>query len=434
LFFSVCLPAILIRNPQSSIRNRIMPIQLLILADDLTGSADTAAQFVRSGIAAAVALGDDPPFALPRLEVLSVDTETRHVPPLVAFRRVASVVQAARNAGINRFYKKIDSTFRGNVGAELEALIQAASADQLFLVPAFPRGGRITREGNQYVHGVPLHESAFNRDPLEPMTGSYIPSIIGRQTKFPVHCIDRVAFESFDIQNERRSGIFCFDAETDCDLLAIGERFAAGDGLRIMAGSAGFAAILPQVLPLKKSSIALPEYYERLLVVNGSLNEVSVAQVAAARQRDMFCAYLHPDEVESTVRGNDGAIRALVEPIVRHLNAEGRALFSSPAKPFDGLSPATCATVLGHITAAVLEQVPDLNLAVFGGDTAFAVCKAIDAGILHPALEIEPGCTVCSSGRPGAKGAVIVKSGGFGSKNIVAAIETYISTGSKGRG
>ena len=410
-----------------------MSIKLLILADDLTGAADTAMQFASAGIASAVSLGDGLPLSNPSVAVLSVDTETRHLPPLDAFRRVVSIVQTARMAGINRFYKKIDSTFRGNVGAELEALIQAASADQLILVPAFPRGGRTTRDGNQYVHGVLLQESAFSRDPLEPMTGSSIPSILARQTPFPVHCIDRVAFESFTIQNERRPGIFCFDAESDRDLIAIGKRCAAGDGLRIMAGSAGFAAILPEVLSLQRTTVILPKFHERLFVVNGSLNDVSVAQVAMARQRGIFCAYLHPEEADRNIWRDDAAVGALVEPIVHHLNAQGRALFSTPAKPFEGPSPAACATALGQVVAAVLEQVPDVNLAVFGGDTAFSVCKAIGAELLYPVAEIEPGCTVCSRNRSHASGAVLVKSGGFGSRDIIGSIETYISQGSNDR-
>jgi uncharacterized protein YgbK (DUF1537 family) len=410
-----------------------MSIKLLILADDLTGAADTAVQFASAGIASAVSLDVDLPLSHPSVEVLSVDTETRHLPPLDAFRRVVSIVQKARTAGINRFYKKIDSTLRGNVGAELEALIQAASADQLILVPAFPRGGRTTRDGNQYVHGVLLHESAFSRDPLEPMTVSSIRSILARQTPFPVHCIDRAAFESFTIQNERRPGIFCFDAESDHDLINIGKRCAAGDGLRILAGSAGFAAILPEVLSLQRTTVILPKFHERLFVVNGSLNDVSVAQVAMARQRGMFCAYLHPDEAYPNVWRDDAAVGALVEPIVRHLNAQGRALFSTPAIPFDGPSPAACATALGQVAAAVLEQVPDVNLAVFGGDTAFSVCKAIGAELLYPVAEIEPGCTVCSRNRSGASGAVLVKSGGFGSSNVVDSIESYFLHGSNGR-
>jgi uncharacterized protein YgbK (DUF1537 family) len=410
-----------------------MSIQLLILADDLTGAADTAVQFARAGIASAVSFGADLPLPFPSVEVLSMDTETRHVPPLDAFRRVVSLVQKARMAGINRFYKKIDSTFRGNVGAELEALIQAVPADQLILVPAYPRGGRITRDGNQYVRGALLHESAFSRDPLEPVTGSHIPSILGRQTPFPVHCIDRVAFESFVLQNERRPGIFCFDAESDRDLLNIGKRCAAGDGLRIMAGSAGFAAILPEVLSLERTTVILSKFHERLFVVNGSLNEVSVAQVATARERGMFCTYLHPAEADRNVWRDETAMETLVEPIVRHLNAQGRALFSTPAKPFDGPSPAACAAVLGQVAAAVLERVPDVNLAIFGGDTAFSVCKAIGAELLYPVTEIEPGCTVCTRDRSGVSGAVLVKSGGFGSRDIVESIEKYFLCTSNNR-
>ena len=124
--------------------NNKMPLELLIIADDLTGAADTAAQFAKQGIGTAIALsceddigkfGDD-------ISVVAVDTESRHLPPALAFERVTKVVANGVATGCNRFYKKLDSTFRGNIGSELEALMQAAGARQLMLVPAYPKAGR----------------------------------------------------------------------------------------------------------------------------------------------------------------------------------------------------------------------------------------------------------------------------------------------------
>jgi D-threonate/D-erythronate kinase len=416
-----------IYNLHSSIYNSSMSLDLLILADDLTGAADTATQFAQAGVACAVALGETVPPLHPSISVCAIDTETRHLPPIDAFRKIVSIVKKGRAAGINRFYKKIDSTFRGNVGAELEALLQAAAAHQLLLVPAYPKGGRITRDGCQYVYGKLLHESAFAHDPREPATESYIPSIVSRQTPFPVHCISKAALATFSLANDRRPGIFAFDAENDEDLQKIARQCAKGDdALRIMAGAAGFAGILRESLPFQKKTIAAPTLHDRLFVVNGSLNEVSVEQVEEARRSGTFCVFFDRNLAEK----NDPAAvtDALAEQLSCQLNARGKAILSTQHDRLP-MEPSACARVLARVTAAVLEMVPDATPAVFGGDTAYAVCRAIGTEVLYPAAEIEAGLTVLSKA---LRGGMILKSGGFGSRNVIAAIEEYIFRESKG--
>jgi uncharacterized protein YgbK (DUF1537 family) len=403
-----------------------MPIKLLILADDLTGAADTAVQCVRQGSGAALWLGAGHPELEPGIGVLAVDTETRHRASREAFRQVVSRVQAARAAGVISFYKKIDSTFRGNVGAELEALMQASEAYQLMLVPAYPAGGRTTKGGHQYVHGIPLHESPFAQDLRGPVTESYIPAILGKQTPFPVHVIDRAALAGFDASTERRSGIFVFDAETDDDLIRIGKKIAAGNRLSVLAGTAGFAAVASELFSLPLAAAARVRLHDRVLIVNGSRNEVSLDQIACSRQTGVFCSFLHSEMIEPGATTADEKDSAIVTTMVQQLNMRGRAMLSVPFRPLPGVTPDACARALGRIAAAVLEQVPDSNLALFGGDTAYAVCKAIGVTLLFPQAEVQPGLTVYTTGRGAGARAVMLKSGGFGSKDAIDVIGRYM--------
>ncbi len=145
------------------------PRRLLVIADDLTGALDTGVQLARAGVGTAVVTqaglaealrGDEP--------ALVVDVESRHLAPPAAAGWVAECVCGARAAGIDLFYKKTDSTLRGNVGAELAAVLDAADGGELFFVPALPKASRITRHGTHLVDGLPLHESVFGRDPRDP--------------------------------------------------------------------------------------------------------------------------------------------------------------------------------------------------------------------------------------------------------------------------
>src|SRR5207248_3115185 len=93
-------------------------LPLTIVADDLTGACDTGALFAARG-RVPVTVWPDPPLRAP---VTVVDTESRALDAVDAARRVAGV---ARNVARSRFFKKIDSTLRGQIDADLDALIEA---------------------------------------------------------------------------------------------------------------------------------------------------------------------------------------------------------------------------------------------------------------------------------------------------------------------
>src|SRR5688500_3671015 len=145
-----------------------------IIADDLTGALDTAAPFAAHGWRTCVVpwrdrdLGGAVAAAAMRHEVVVVDTASRHLPAREAARRVRAVVQATRGGRRAHYYKKIDSTLRGNVAAELSAFCAATGVARLPLAPAFPAQGRVTRGGAVWVNGQPLLASAAARDAIDP--------------------------------------------------------------------------------------------------------------------------------------------------------------------------------------------------------------------------------------------------------------------------
>ena len=57
--------------------------------------------------------------------------------------------------------------------------MQTSGEGKMICVPAYPQMQRFTRAGFQYIGNRLIHETELNRDPLEPVTGSYIPEIYG---------------------------------------------------------------------------------------------------------------------------------------------------------------------------------------------------------------------------------------------------------------
>ena len=113
-------------------------ILLCIIADDFTGALDTGVQFAAHGVSTRVVVDPNVDFSAHEASVLVVDTETRHLPANQAYDIVSRLVERARRAGISYIYKKTDSALRGNIGAELSALLDASGQAQLHFLPAFP--------------------------------------------------------------------------------------------------------------------------------------------------------------------------------------------------------------------------------------------------------------------------------------------------------
>ena len=137
-----------------------MPVRadsMFILADDLSGAADCAVGGVRAGLTSVVLLDDS---ACGPAQVIAIDADTRHRSPRVS-RAVNAALWRSHSAPGRLFYKKIDSTLRGNFATDMSAL---AGAGVAIVAPAFPASGRTTRDGRVFVNGEPL---ASHRDLVE---------------------------------------------------------------------------------------------------------------------------------------------------------------------------------------------------------------------------------------------------------------------------
>src|SRR5438128_619063 len=154
--------------------------------------------------------------------------------------------------------KKVDSTMRGNVGAEVEALLRALGRRLAVLAPAFPANGRTTVEGVQLVDGVPAHLTAVGRDPAHPMRWPTIAAALAAQSALAVAPIPLATVRAGPaaLQGALRAladggpAIAVADAESDDDLGAIAAAVAALGPDCLPVGSAGLAAQLPSAWSL----------------------------------------------------------------------------------------------------------------------------------------------------------------------------------------
>ena len=100
--------------------------ELLVIADDLTGALDSGVQLASKGDHVLVSLDCEGGLAhASEADVIVIDSESRHDTPQDAYRKVSTSCAKVCRRGVTRIYKKTDSGLRGNVGAELAAVIDA---------------------------------------------------------------------------------------------------------------------------------------------------------------------------------------------------------------------------------------------------------------------------------------------------------------------
>ena len=403
------------------------------MADDLSGALDTGAAFAARGFSTVVVPHRSgwrtPAECLSRTRgcrVLVVDTATRHATPRTAAARVRGIVLEARRRGTRQFYKKTDSTLRGNLGSELTAFMRAAGIDTLPFAPAFPRVGRTTRHGRQLVDGVPLGSTAFARDALNPVRTGSIATILSEQSGLATTVIPRLALRKPTRETDGPSPsnstprVLSFDAEDDGDLLRIAMRLRSIGALGVTAGSGGFAAALAQTLARARPTTS-PRRSEPgamsgpLLIVVGSRHAVGQAQSRFAAMNG-FEVIDVPASVLRT-RSTSPHWRAIRDRAVSLVARRRDVIVSVPAlsgskRAMPGDAPGV-ASRLGRLAATIVTRHPVAALLASGGDTLAAATVACGWSRLTVHGEIAPGIACAATGDPRAPW-VVSKAGGFG--------------------
>ncbi|HEY1896667.1 MAG TPA: four-carbon acid sugar kinase family protein, partial [Terracidiphilus sp.] len=230
---------------------------MLIIADDLTGAADCG---IACGAGAVVLLGK-PDGLVPDAAVLAVDADTRSMAPGQAAETIAALVRSYDVSPERErvlLYKKLDSTLRGNVAAELASALNArrglASRTErvvALFAPASPDHSRTTLCGHQLVHGMPLEQTDMWRGEIS-RPRSNIAEIL-RETGLSCGMIElalvRAGARSLENAMIRLAGemdVLVCDAETDADLYAIAKAAMVLHPKTVWCGSAGLARQIPQ--------------------------------------------------------------------------------------------------------------------------------------------------------------------------------------------
>jgi uncharacterized protein YgbK (DUF1537 family) len=393
--------------------------QLVIVADDLTGAADTSACFAQAGLGTVIGLSGT---TVPNADVAAVSTESRDLDGTAAAAAVRSalsrIVGGQGDAAPRWIYKKMDSALRGHPRDELLAAMDAIGATRALVAPAFPAEGRTTVGGRQRIDGVPLELSQIRG----PGAASDLIALFETDHGPPVRLLDLATLRGKPDAVRRllhdSHGIVVADAETDDDLMRLA---GAADGvrLRLFCGTAGLARQLARSLPLTQNARPHLKTVRRsgpILIVAGSRHEATARQIEVVRESGVPIVRPEQSFIDDPQIGGNGT----VAQVAMHL-AAGRSVVLTTL----GLAPGAAG---GHVVASRLAQIVAASevsfrvggLVLTGGDIAAAVSAALGATALWLRGEISSGIPWGRLEGGSLHGSpVATKAGSFGDDNAL---------------
>lgn len=360
-----------------------------VIADDLTGAAELGAVGLRHGLRAEI-VRSGPPSG--NAELVCVDTDSRSCNPLDAGKKAAAAARLLRQAGAEWIYKKVDSVLRGQVTAEVEAVMTQLQLKRALLLPANPSLGRVIRDGQYFVRGKPIHKTEFAHDPEYPRRAPQVMRLLKLPEKFSIR-----------LSNGDRS--------LSDDTIVVGNASTAADvrewaacreaGMLPAGGSEFFGALLAANFGAptsrrRNTSIAdtqpggrmLPE---RDLFVCGTSTESARKFVAAARRRKTPVFSL-PRELMWGADFSVAAQEAVTQRVFAAFEANPRVILSVGLPPVRNPAVARqLSDCVVKIAERVLRQLPVPNVFAEGGATSAELVRRMGWARLTVLRELAPG-------------------------------------------
>ncbi|WP_018924864.1 four-carbon acid sugar kinase family protein [Salsuginibacillus kocurii] len=413
-------------------------MDICIIADDLTGANDSGVQCTQYGYRPSVALNTTNMEEFIDREALVIDTDSRGVPVEEAYTIVKEAVAPFVQNKPKLLYKKIDSTMRGNIGRELDALYDAFSPDFIIATPAYPANGRTVINGALYVNDVLLTETGIATQPDQAFESAQITDLLQTTSDKQTYHLKKEELTSATLPalltQLKEEGIvyLSFDSESELELEQQVKLFSSLDFQLIWAGSAGAAQYLPPAYGLKGTfhgSTAETKSFtcNSALFVVGSRSEVTQQQKAFVAEsiqtftinptlflEDEWKTHPSIQEVLQKISANEAPFLLLSpetdEGAIERVKEKAAANNLTMAETTKQI-----ASGMGDLVRAIFEIEPYESMLMTGGDIAKAVCASLESTEFELIREFETGIPIGKlhgTYNPVA----ITKAGAFGSE------------------
>jgi len=427
--------------------------KVCIIADDLTGANDTALQFKLNNADTNILLNTQiEPKSADMRQTWAISTESRNISPQEAFEKVKQAAEFfVEKINPDFFYKKIDSTLRGNIAVEVLSMLEVLKWDAAIIMPAFPQEGRITVGGYHLLKGVPIERTEMARDPHSPIYESHIPTLLKDQLGENLEdLVDSIKLKT--IMNgagpilkkinkliEKGVKIIIADSVSTTDLEQIVLAIGKSNYNILPVGTAAAGKVLSnEWMPMENEGEILPVKLPKLpkLIVSGSATQITASQIDKFEQNEEYEENSLIIELDlNTILS--GVQDDITDRIVSNLTNDNIVLVhtSKLLKNFDGFSDDTMNSDLtkSGLANAITDYLAELTkrvlarkktvLITLGGETSYKCCNSINANQLQLIDEVLP--AIALSKNANSDQWIVTKSGNLGGVNTLIEILKY---------
>jgi uncharacterized protein YgbK (DUF1537 family) len=407
------------------VKSRISPSEISIIADDLAGACDTGIEFLDSvGCVTVVIDSDILEMKENQFEGLVVwNTESRSLSEHDACSKVRRACEIAGAPEKRILLKKTDSAFRGHFGREISAVMDTLHLELCCVAPAIPDFGRVTRNGIQYLNGLPIAESFYSKDPKQPVTESRVAEIVATGNRRPTGLLDLETLRNPENQEhiERliASGvqIIVADSESQADLDRVVELFLKRYGRLFFVGGQGIGnALAKHCLPSAKMATWTKVPDGAIVIVCGTLHP---------RAREQLTLFSHTHGIEpvlidvsdhSHLAAMGAAAENATASLIAQIESHGLGFLASPESPVR--DPRLVEEALSLAVGKLYEKADLSGLILTGGTTAYEVCRRIGVKRLQLRQRIDWGVVLTQASDMSGM-AIAVKGGSLGDVDTI---------------
>ncbi|OQY10109.1 MAG: hypothetical protein B6I28_01655 [Fusobacteriia bacterium 4572_132] len=362
-------------------------MKLAIMADDFTGANDIGVNFIKYGLNV-VTLVENKKIDC---DVKIISSESRNLKEKESYEKVKKLFCELKKSGFDKFYKKIDSTLRGNVKKEIEAILE--NTDEIVsVVVGFPKMQRKIINGR--------HKPIVEDDLKKILPNSELITIKDIRGDFQKRL------------KNIKSKLLIFDSETEADLKKIAKELVKLKLDKFIVGSAGIMQYLPEEWGIKKGKV---------LIISGSCSNTNIKQIeefikTSNEEIDVF----NLDILKQDEKILELVSKSKKDILIRTLEKKKEMDFILNEYKKKGIEKIEATKLVVNYVAEITQKIIRMknirNLLISGGETTYRIIKKLKIKGLKIEEEIETG--IAKTRSLDLKYSIITKPGGFGGKKI----------------
>lgn len=416
-----------------------MEYKVSVIADDLTGSNDCGIKLAQNGLKTKVILNAESVNITDNSSYV-INSNSRAVNKNDSYKINKKIAKMIKDNDFNLIYKKIDSTLRGHIISEIEAINEIINFDLIVVAPAFPEMNRITKGGKHFVNGQLITDTGLKNDPAFPIYNSEVKTLLSNSlnTELINLYLDEIRNqESFndkiDYIKKNEIKYIISDIESEKDFKLLIDKINKYYSKILWVGSAG---LIQHLIPENNNS----EYnHPRIkststITVSSSISDVSISQIKEATYNNIETFDLGINVCELVKIYIENQYTDYINTGINHLKkyknliiyAKNDKIFNQKLRDYtrlhnisdDDLSKIIVKSIT-KLFLGIYNKVNCDSIILIGGDTANEVLSQLDIGSLKLTGEIEEGVPYGHAETQKGKLNLVTKAGAFGNKYTI---------------